>query len=102
MLRAAILASALLFSSVPEIIVIDVVQPEVPAAIKCEIGEVTEYNWTDDEIKQVAKILWAETGRGNTYKEKQCICYLILNTPSRRRRRRTRHSGSSTCRNRIF
>lgn len=79
MLRAAILASALLFSSVPEIIVIDVVQPEVPAAIKCEIGEVTEYNWTDDEIKQVAKILWAETGRGNTYKEKQCICYLILN-----------------------
>lgn len=80
MLRAVILASALIIAPAPEVIVIDVVQPEMPQAIQCEIGEVTEYAWTDDEINQVAKILWAETGRGaNTYREKQCICYLILN-----------------------
>lgn len=79
MLRSLILASALLFAATPEVIVIDMVKPEEPQAIKCECGPVTEYPWTDEEINQVAKVLWAETGKGETYREKQCICYLILN-----------------------
>lgn len=79
MIRAIVLMSALLFASSPEVIVIDAVRPEEPEAIKCECGPVTEYAWTDDELNQVAKVLWAETGRGDTYQEKQCICYLILN-----------------------
>lgn len=79
MFRTIILASALLFAASPEIIVIDIVPTEEPQAIQCECGPVTNHDWTDDEINQVSRILWAETGRGDTYREKQCICYLIIN-----------------------
>ena len=67
----------------PEIILIGVVAPAETPAIRYNYGPVTHYDWTDAEIDEVAKVLWAETGKGNTYAEKEAICCLILN--------RTRH-----------
>lgn len=67
----------------PEIILIGVVAPAETPAIRYDYQPVTHYDWSDKEIDEVAKILWAETGRGNTYAEKEAICCLILN--------RTRH-----------
>lgn len=74
-----IILAAMLAAPV-EIIEIDVVpEPQEQAIVyKCEMP--THYDWTDEELKQVAKVLWAETGRNDrSYHEKQCICYLILN-----------------------
>lgn len=63
----------------PEIILIGVVAPAETPAIRYEYQPVTHYDWTDKEIDEVAKILWAETGKGCTYSEKEAICCLILN-----------------------
>ena len=79
LLTAMVLLPITVLAEEPEVVVIDMVEADQPTAIPCACGPVTEYAWTDDEITQVAKILWAETGRGDTYQEKQCICYLILN-----------------------
>ena len=63
----------------PQIVCLELVEHTAPAAPRYDYQSPNHYNWTDDEINQVAKILWAETGRGNTYREKEAICCLILN-----------------------
>lgn len=81
MIRGLILASALLLAQ-PEIIMIEMVDPEPVKAEKYVCSEVTEYDWAEDDLKAVAQVLWAETGKGQSgkiSKEKECICYLILN-----------------------
>ena len=67
-------------SEEPQIIEVQIVEPVETPAPRYNAQPVTEYDWTDEELKQVAKVLWAETGKGvKTLTEKQCICYLILN-----------------------
>lgn len=80
-MRGLILACALLMAQ-PEIITIDVVEPEPVKAEPYVCAEVTEYPWSEDDLKAVAQVLWAETGKGQSWKiskEKDAICYLILN-----------------------
>ena len=67
----------------PQIVCFELVEQAEPELPVFDYAEPTKHDWTDDEINQVAKVLWAETGKGNTYREKEAICYLILN--------RTRH-----------
>ena len=56
------------------------VEPEpIPEPVPYVCAEPDHYDWTDEEIKEVAKVLYAETGKGDTYREKMAICCLILN-----------------------
>ena len=94
-LRQLIAASALMTAAVPmitmadyddepvQVVCLEIIERSQPEAPRYAYREPNHYAWTDDEIIQVAKILWAETGKGNTYREKEAICALILN--------RTRH-----------
>lgn len=94
-LRQLIAASALMAAAIPvialadyddepvQMVCLELVEHPQPEAPRYAYREPSHYTWTDDEINQVAKILWAETGKGNTYREKEAICALILN--------RTRH-----------
>ena len=63
----------------PQIVCLELVEHAAPAAPRYAYQEPTHYAWTDDELTQVAKVLWAETGRGTNYREKEAICCLILN-----------------------
>lgn len=80
-MKGLILMSVLLMAQ-PEIIMIETVDPEPIIAQKYVCSEVTEYDWAEDDLKAVAQVLWAETGKGQSgkiSKEKECICWLILN-----------------------
>ena len=79
LLLAVALATAAPVEDV-QIIKIEVEQQPITQGIVYKCEQPTKHDWTDEELKQVAKVLWAETGRGvRSYQEKQCICYLILN-----------------------
>lgn len=74
MVRTLVLLAAVLSPILIE------VEPEVipePTPYVCQ--EADHFDWTDDEINQVAKVLYAETGKGSCYAEKEAICCLILN-----------------------